>query len=375
MDNWIYNKIWAKQYLQIAVYFAILLGIVAFVFYKRAFFEKGLNGPLALSQQELDKIEDVWAYPDLVKVNGSQAMESSVKKFRIQEQYGRETSRSVSASYYVLTIGNRKLVVEAPEISNKPIEKLLHPTGTLRKLRRRLQDEIIKSSLTCIRNFSTCSNISTTSIDVSKNYYPFYLQSVGYSFGPVVYFTSGICSVIFLIFMRPLIRSIGYCRNIASHPLVLKLSKWGNPSVIAQEIQTQMQSAQLKSRDWTVTNDYLIRKTMFCLDIYRISELLWAYKRVTKHEVRASIYFIPILFVPAGNTHAVILRCYGGNIIIQGRKVFSENLLQYLATRVPWAAFGYSRELERNFSKRTKEFCAAVEQRKRDWANKSANSF
>ena len=69
-----------------------------------------------------------------------------------------------------------------------------------------------------------------------------------------------------------------------------------------------------------------------------------------------------------GKTYSGILVCYGGAAEVTGREANVEALLTYAAERAPWALVGYSDDLDNLFKKKTQDFCAAVEQRKRELA-------
>ena len=113
---------------------------------------------------------------------------------------------------------------------------------------------------------------------------------------------------------------------------------------------------------WLVTDKYLIRSTFFAFDLLRLSDLLWAYKRVTRHSVN---------FIPTGKTYVGVLACYGGTAEVTGREKKVDSVLNFAGERAPWAVFGFSEELSKLFSQKTQDFCSAVEQRKREWARQA----
>ena len=81
---------------------------------------------------------------------------------------------------------------------------------------------------------------------------------------------------------------------------------------------------------------------------------------MTKHSVN---------FIPTGKTYSGVLVCYGGAAEVTGREKNVDALLAFAAERTPWAVFGYSDDLNKLFKQKTQEFCAAVEQRKRELAS------
>jgi hypothetical protein len=86
-------------------------------------------------------------------------------------------------------------------------------------------------------------------------------------------------------------------------------------------------------------------------------------KKVTKHSVN---------FLPTGKTYACVLACYGGTAEVTGPEKDMDSLLSFAAARVPWAVLGFTDELSRVFRQKTTDFCAAVEQRKRELARQAA---
>jgi hypothetical protein len=126
---------------------------------------------------------------------------------------------------------------------------------------------------------------------------------------------------------------------------------------IAVEARREAASPRYKGGGWRVTDKYLIRSAPFAFDLLRLSDLLWAYKRVTKHSVN---------FIPTGKTYSGVLVCYGGAAEVTGREQNVDALLTFAGERAPWAIFGYSDDLNKLFKQKTEDFCAAVEQRKRE---------
>ncbi len=107
---------------------------------------------------------------------------------------------------------------------------------------------------------------------------------------------------------------------------------------------------------------YVIQSAPFAFDLLRLFDLLWGYKKVTKHSVN---------FIPTGKTYACILACYGGTAEVTGKEKDVDALLGFAAERAPWAVFGYTDDLNKAFRQKNAEFCAAVEQRKREPARQA----
>ena len=124
---------------------------------------------------------------------------------------------------------------------------------------------------------------------------------------------------------------------------------------MALDVERQLQTPRHHGGGWTVTDNYLVTRTLLGFDVLRLADLIWAYKRVTQRRVN---------FIPVGKTFAAELKCLGGNASIQGPEARIDKVLQIVAARAPWAAFGYSDELIKMWNNNNAEFCAAVDARR-----------
>jgi hypothetical protein len=146
-------------------------------------------------------------------------------------------------------------------------------------------------------------------------------------------------------------------KDLNSHRTVARVARWGDPVAISAAVEREWQSAEARRADgWRVTDNYLIQSSLFGFDLLRFADLLWAYKRVTKHSVN---------LIPAGKTYAAVMVCYGGTAELPGSRKRTDEFLKFAANRAPWAVFGYTDDVARAFNNSTRDFSLAVEQRKR----------
>ncbi len=164
--------------------------------------------------------------------------------------------------------------------------------------------------------------------------------------------------LVFLIF-RFAVPAWKHFRNPTAHPLVGRAASWGDLPVVAMEAERAFTHPRYKGGDgWKVGDTYLVRSTLFRLEVLRLEDLSWAYKKVTTHRVN---------LLPVAKTHQAILMFPDARAVIPGGKNRVDEILSFVQQRVPWAAFGYSRELVKHFEKRTPEFLRAVEERRAQW--------
>ena len=152
-------------------------------------------------------------------------------------------------------------------------------------------------------------------------------------------------------------------RDPGTHPLLARIGPWGDPLGVAVDVERDFGTPRYKASGWRIGDKYLVQSTFFMFNVLRLRDLLWAYKKVTKHSVN---------FIPTGKTYACVLACYGGTAEVTGREKDVDSLLSFAAERAPWAVFGFTDELSRVFRQKTADFCAAVEQRKHELARQAS---
>lgn len=339
MDTWIHQMVATRARRGVAACGLVIACIGMFLVSQHRYINNFLLGPFSVTQAELDAITDVSTSPRyFVHVAGSKAIDTGIQQITTRKSYGVETSRSVSATYYALVVGDRFLMVKSAERMPLTVEGALTPMPA--SLEGHLFD---RPQMQGIR----------------PRFYPYYVDTE--SFRLPGYIAIGCMLVVAVLLVKFGLPAWRYRQDVSSHPVVKRVATWGDPLGIALEARREADSPRYKGGGWLVTDKYLIRSTFFVFDVLRLSDLLWAYKKVTKHSVN---------FIPTGKTYACILACYGGSAEVTGKEATVDAILRFANERAPWAIFGFSEELKQLFSKSTREFCAAVEQRKRELAGK-----
>jgi len=320
---------------------ALVLGcIILLAIVEGRYITNFILGPFDLGPSDLDSIRDVSDAPHyFARVTGSKAIDTGIQHVTIRKRGGVETGRSVSGAYYALVVGERLLVVKSGA------GPLLTLEGKLTAMPPDLDRHLFNTpDMQAIRN----------------RFYPFYLSDESFRF-------PGYCAIAgALIFVFLLVKyglpSWRHLRDLSSHPVMRRVTSWGDPLHVAVEAEREARSPRYKGGGWLVTDQYLIELRFFTFNVLRLWDLLWAYKRVTKHSVN---------FIPTGKTYNAVLVCYGGAADVKGREKMVDEILVFAAERAPWAIFGFSKDLEKLFNKNTNDFCTAVEERRRDWAQKA----
>jgi hypothetical protein len=297
-------------------------------------------GPFDLGPSDLESIGDISDAPRyFARVTGAKAIDTGIQHIKIHKRGGVETSREVSGAYYALLVGKKFLIVKSATGMPTTVE------GELTAMRPDLDRELF----------------NTPEMQANRiRFYPFYLSDDSFRL-PGYLAIAGVLVFAFLLVKYGL-PAWKHLQDPSSHPLMGRVVSWGDPIQLAVEVEREARSPHHKGAGWLVTDKYLVQSTFFTFDVLRFWDLLWAYKRVTRHSVN---------FIPTGKTYDGVLVCYGGAAEIKGREKLVDEVLAFAAARAPWAVLGFSDELQKLFSKNTQDFCVAVEQRRRDWAQQA----
>jgi hypothetical protein len=338
MDTWITKMVRNRCVRRVVAWAAALACVVLFAFAQSRYVKNFLMGPYQMGPDELDKIDDASEAPRyFATVIGSKAMDTGIQEITIRKRGSVESGRSVSARYYALVVGDKILICKSGTGSHTTYEGELAPMPA--DLARQLFDN---PEMQAIRG----------------RFYPHYLSDESFRL-PGYVAIAGLLVFGFLL-AKQAIPAWRHLQDPATHPVVERVARWGDPVGVAVTAEAEARAPQYKSSNgWRVGDQFLVQSTFFTFDLLRLADLLWVYKRVIKHSVN---------FIPTGKTYEAVLICYGGAATVQGKEKVIDEILAFAAERTPWAASGFSHELEQHFNKNTTEFCAAIEERKREWA-------
>ena len=334
MDSWIYKMVRGRCLRRIAAWAVVLAFVTIFGIGQRRYFQNFLFGPYNLGTAELDEIRDVSEAPRyFVRVSGSKVIDSGLRQTSIRKMNGSETV----SSFYALAIGNKFLICKSESSSSITYEGVLAPV-TAELAWRFFDNPDIKS--------------------VRDRFYPYYLSDQ--PFRSIGYFGIAFLLVGTFFMVKHAVPAWRYFQDPTSHPVSKRIQCWGDPIVIAVAAQREAEMPWYKSGNgWLVTDQFLVQSTFFTFNILRLSDLLWAYKKVTRHSVN---------HIPTNKmTYGVVLVCNGGNAIIDCGEGTAEEILKFAAKRAPWAILGFSNVLQAHYNKNMSAFCDSVEQRRQEW--------
>ena len=341
MDGWISKRIRIVSRRRVIAWsLALIVGVLAATSDHR-YLANFVGGPYALTQADLDSIRDVTAAPRYyARVTGNRVLDTGLRQYTVHTQNGVETSREESSAYNALAIGNHFLVVRTAADNASPSAE-----GKLVPWPEDLENQL----------FDTKEMRS-----IRSSFYSFYLDSDSFRRPGYVVIVIGI--LFLALFVWQALPAWRAWRDPARHPLARRLAAWGDPMGVALEAEHEWDNPLLKAkRGWRLGNKYLQRSTFFSFNVLRFGDVLWAYKKVTKHSVN---------FIPTGKTYEAIVQCAGGTATIPGKEKKVHELLAFVQQRAPWAVYGFSDQLSQHFHKHPQDFVRSVEQRREEWAKK-----
>ena len=115
MDTWVHQRIRTICRRRVVAWCLVAGSALLFALGQHRYISNFIRGPFDVRQAELDTTEDVSAAPRyFVRVTGSRLIDTGIQRITTKKRAGVE-SRSVSATYYALVIGDRLLIVKRSE--------------------------------------------------------------------------------------------------------------------------------------------------------------------------------------------------------------------------------------------------------------------
>lgn len=248
----------------------------------------------------------------------------------------------VSAGYYALRVGDRVLIVKSPKPPTTTV------SGSLGPMPYDLETQLLPGDVDPA---------------VKAQVYPLLLDTKYRESGFVAIFWGMLVEVIFGFFAwRSWMRLIGR----QEHPAVTRATAWGDLVVTSGAVELELQSAvKCKSKSWTLTENYAVRRTLLSFDVFWMENLLWVHKMATKRSVN---------LIPIGTRYEASLNFSDGSAEIVGKQRRVDELLECATARAPWVVNGYSDELAEMYKKSRDGFAAEVMKQKKELGRESSSS-
>jgi uncharacterized protein DUF6709 len=314
-----------------------LLGLAAF---NARYFYNFFLGPFAVDGPELATTANPAAGAKyFVAIKGDEVIETGFQQVRKRvDKYTREVkSETVTADYVALGVGGRLLLVKS-QTGHTGTEF----TGALVEVPEDINSRFI-------------SEVGRQRQEMRDAFLPVMLDATGFR-GPG-YWGLGIGVPLVAFGVWSLAKAGKRMANHDAHPIIKSLARFGLPRDVVKTIDEEAKNGAHTTLigPLTLTPYWLLHATRYRLAILRCDEVIWAYKKVTKHSIN---------FIPTGKTYAVIIRSRDGRSqeITCGQKN-ADAMIGELARRWPWTLIGYSDDLDAAWKSNRAAIIGAVDAR------------
>jgi hypothetical protein len=268
-----------------------------------------------------------------VRVRGEDASDTGVQEIEQETEGGTVRRETVTANYVLLSVGKRLLVVKASPSAKGPVFE-----GGLGELPADVRSQVVAPLLKEYPN-------------AEQAFLPLMLDATGFRNDGYIALAICIPAVLLAAWLG---RKVMLRKNAPeTHPIVRMASQYGPLADISQQLDAELRGGVEKFGKAKVTSTWVLLPKPFGLQMCRIPDLIWAYKKVTRHYHS---------FIPTGKTYEVIMYDrWGKPLQMQTKQKKVDAVLKLLAERAPWAVFGYSDELNKTLQTNWAGFVHAVD--------------
>jgi hypothetical protein len=258
---------------------------------------------------------------------------------------GRVVSTDIKDEYILLRVGEKILLVKAAAGKEK-----LEYSGELVET-----TEPVKSDL--------LGPLAKEQPGLVEQILPFTLNAADYRSNGYVMLMVGL--PLLALALWNCLKAMRRSAEIQTSPVWKHLAVYGDAEQLSQQIEAELQPAMIrKYGKLQIAQQWMVRRKLFSTWVSPIADLMWIYKKVTKHSVN---------FIPTGKTYSVVLLGRHRQRIEEQMKEKAVNeMLGDLTARVPWALFGFTQDLEKAWQKDPAGVIAAADSRYQQY--KSAGS-
>jgi hypothetical protein len=258
---------------------------------------------------------------------------------------GRVVSTEIKDEYIFLRVGEKILLVKAV-----PDKEKLEYSGELVATSDQVKEDLLRP-------------LAAEDADLARAVLPFTLNAADYRSNGYTMLMIGL--PVLALALWNCLKAMGRASEIQTSPVWKQLAAYGNAEQLSQQIEAELQPAMIrKYGKLQIAQQWIVRRRMFSTWASPISDLVWIYKKVTKHSVN---------FIPTGKTYSVALvGRHRQQIQEQMKEKAANDMLADLAARVPWVLFGFTKDLEKAWQKDAAGVIAAVDVRYQQQNNKAA---
>jgi hypothetical protein len=322
---------------------AVIILIVAANYRYCANFVLGAQSISAAELGTLTSPEQRWR--SFVSVSGTKSVNTEYQDVVNHMEGSRVVSTEIKDEYVLLRVGEKVLLVKAA-----PGKEKLEYSGELVATTDRVREDLLRP-------------LATEQPVLAAEVLPFTLNTADYRSNGYTMLMIGL--PILALALWNCLKAMRRISEIQTSPVWKQLAVYGNAEQLSQQIEAELQPAMIrKYGKLQIAQQWMVRRKTFSTWASPIADLVWVYKKVTKHSVN---------FIPTGKTYSMVLAGRHRQRIEEQMKEKAVNeMLEDLTARVPWALFGFTQDLEKAWRKDPAGVIAAVDSRYQQQNNKAA---
>jgi len=282
---------------------------------------------------------------NFVTVTGTKSVTTGYQDVENHMQGDRVVSTDIKDEYFLLRVGEKILLVKAD-----PGKEQLEYSGQLEYTTDPVKADLLRP-------------LAAEHADLAQMVLPFTLNAANYRSNGYVMLIIGLPLLALALWNS--LKAARRSSEIQLSPVWKQLAVYGNAEQLSQQIEAELQPAMIrKYGKLQITPQWMVRRKMFSTWVSPLADMAWIYKKVTKHSVN---------FIPTGKTYSVVLvGRHRQRTEEQMKQKVVDEMLADMASRVPWAIFGFSQDLEKAWRKDPAGVIASVDARYQRFNNKSA---
>jgi hypothetical protein len=282
---------------------------------------------------------------NFISVSGTKSVSTGYRDVVNHMEGSRIVSTEIKDEYIMLRVGEKILLVKA-----EPGKEKLEYSGELDATTDNVKENLLRQ-------------LAAEEPDMARDVLPFTLNAADYRSNGYTMLLIGL--PVFALALWNCLKAMRRSSEIQISPVWKQLAVYGNAEQLSQQIEAEVQPAMIrKYGKLQIAQQWMVRRKTFSTWVSPIADLVWVYKKVTKHSVN---------FIPTGKTYSVVLLGRHRQRIEEQMKEKAVNeMLADLTARIPWALFGFTQDLEKAWRKDPAGVIAAVDSRSQQFNNKSA---
>lgn len=321
---------------------AVLIVIVAVNYRYCANFVLGCQ---SISNAELAAISSPdQRWRNFVSASGTKSIKAEYQDVVNHMEGSRVVSTEIKDEYIFLRVGEKILLVKAA-----PGKETLEYSGELVATTEPVKEDLLRP-------------LAKEDADLASEVLPYTLNAADYRSNGYTMLAIGL--PLLALALWNCLKGMRRISEIQLSPVWKHIAVYGNAEQLSQQIEAELQPAIIrKYGKLQIAQQWMVRRRTFNTWVSPVGDLVWIYKKVTKHSVN---------FIPTGKTYSVVLVGRHRQRIEEQMKEKAVNeMLADLTARVPWALFGFTQDLEKAWQKDSAGVIAAVDSRYQQQNNKS----